>query len=68
MEMIGNFTPRERTLSVKNIGGWADTKTGLDCVEKRKISYILRESNPEFSVIQLVARRYTDRVIPAVYI
>jgi hypothetical protein len=33
---------------------------GLDVLEKRKISYLCRESNPNFTVVQLVAQHYTD--------
>jgi hypothetical protein len=38
---------------------------GLDTVEKRKITDLSQELNPDSSAIQLIAHRYTDWAIPA---
>jgi hypothetical protein len=38
--------PLERAFSTHWKGGWVGSRTGLDIVEKRKISYFDRESNP----------------------
>jgi hypothetical protein len=38
--------PGERNPGTHWIGGWVGSKVGLDAVEKRKISYPCRESNP----------------------
>jgi hypothetical protein len=34
----GRFTPRENAPGTHSIGGWVGPRTGLDDVEKRKIS------------------------------
>jgi hypothetical protein len=51
----GRFIPRERTPGTHYIGGWVDSRAGLDDVGK-----IL-----DPSVVQPVASRYTDYAIPA---
>jgi hypothetical protein len=55
----GRFTPRERAHSTHWIGGWVDSRAGLDDVEKRKV-LLYRYSNSDPSVVQPVASRYTD--------
>jgi hypothetical protein len=42
-----------------------DTRIGLDVLGRIDISWACRESNPDFSIIQLVARRCTDCAIQA---
>jgi hypothetical protein len=56
----GRFTPRERTLGTRWIGGWVDPRAVLDTVVKRKIPSPRRESNPRTQIVQPVAQRYTD--------
>jgi hypothetical protein len=51
--------PRKRPAATYWIGGWGSPRADLDAVEKRKISFPCRESNSNFSAIQLAARRYT---------
>jgi hypothetical protein len=38
VSFTGLFTPRERAPGTHWIRGWVGTRSGLDCVEKRKIS------------------------------
>jgi hypothetical protein len=40
------FNYGERASGIYGIGGWVDPRTGLDVVEKRKISFPWRVSNP----------------------
>jgi hypothetical protein len=40
------------------IGGWVDTRAGLDAVVKRKITSPHRKSNPRTPIVQPVAQRY----------
>jgi hypothetical protein len=42
------------------IGGWVDPRAGLDTEAREKITCLCRGSNPDRSVIQSVARHYTD--------
>jgi hypothetical protein len=53
------FTPGERAPDTYRIGGCVDLSTGLDDVEKRKFLFY-RDTNSKPSVVQPVARRYTD--------
>jgi hypothetical protein len=39
----GLYTPGERAPGIHWIGGWVDTRAGLDDVEKRKFLYSSRE-------------------------
>jgi hypothetical protein len=57
------FTPRERAPGTHWIGGWLGLRAVLDAVVKRKIPSPRRESNPRTSIVQPVARRYTDWAI-----
>jgi hypothetical protein len=43
------FTPGERALCNQCIGGLVDPRAGLDVIEKRKISFLCPELNPESS-------------------
>jgi hypothetical protein len=66
---VVSFTPRplytrERAPGTHCIGGWVDPRAGLDNIEKWKF-WPYRDSNPELSVVQPVASRYTDCAIPA---
>jgi hypothetical protein len=49
------FTPEERVSGSHWIGGWVDPKAGQDDMEKRKISCLCRESNPDSGAHSLVA-------------
>jgi hypothetical protein len=42
------------------IGGRVGTRADLVAVEKRKISCLCRESNPNFSSAKPITSRYTD--------
>jgi hypothetical protein len=46
------------------LGGWVDRRGGLDDVEKRKF-FTIPVLNSDPSVVQPVARHYTDYCIPA---
>jgi hypothetical protein len=66
---LGSFTiwllyPRGTVADTHWIGGWTGLRTCLDDMEKRKI-WLYRDSNPDPSVVQPVASRYTDCAIPA---
>jgi hypothetical protein len=39
------------------VGGSVGTTEGVDAVEKRKIFYLFRESNPDSSVVNSIAQR-----------
>jgi hypothetical protein len=43
---LGRFIPGERASGTHWIGGWVDPTTGLDAVEKRRISFPCQESKP----------------------
>jgi hypothetical protein len=58
------FTPRKRTPGTHWIGGWVGPRAVLDAVVKRKIPNPRRESNPRTPIVQPVAQRYTDWVLP----
>jgi hypothetical protein len=55
MEVIGHlhaaaaFTLGERATGTHYIGGWVGPRAGLDVTEKRKISCLYQEWNPELS-------------------
>jgi hypothetical protein len=51
------FTAGERVLGINCVGG---STADLEAVENRQISWPCPESNPNFSAVQHVARRYTD--------
>jgi hypothetical protein len=59
----GSFTPGERAPGTHWIGGWVGPRAGLDDVEKIFDRTGTRNSDP--SVVQPVASRYIDYVIPA---
>jgi hypothetical protein len=59
----GRFSPKERAPGTHWIGGWAGPRDGLD--DGREKSWPYRDSNSDPSVVQSVANRYTDCVIPA---
>jgi hypothetical protein len=40
------LTPSEKLPSTYWIGGYVDPRSGVDAVEKRKVPYLCRESNP----------------------
>jgi hypothetical protein len=46
----GPFKPQEKYHDINWIVNWAELKAGLDVVQKRKICYPYRESNPDFTV------------------
>jgi hypothetical protein len=52
--------PGETAPSTQFIVGWVGPRSGLYITKKRKISYTYHESSPDPSVVQPVARRYTD--------
>jgi hypothetical protein len=54
------FTPGERALGTRWIGGWVSPRAVLNSVVKRKIPSPHRESNPRTPVVQPFAQRYTD--------
>jgi hypothetical protein len=51
----GPFTPRQRALGTRWIGGWMGPRAVLDAVVKRKIPSSCRESNSRTPIIQPVA-------------
>jgi hypothetical protein len=55
--LSSRFNLGGRTPNTHWIGGWVGLRNGVDDVD--------RDSNSDPSVIQLVARRYTDYAIPA---
>jgi hypothetical protein len=57
------FTPKERAPGTHWIV-WVDPRAGLDAVKKRKFLTLLG-LNPDPSLVQPVASRYTDYAIPA---
>jgi hypothetical protein len=59
----GRFTPGERTPGTHWIGGWVSPIASLDDVEMRKF-LTLPGLNSDPSVVQPVAKRYTDCAIP----
>jgi hypothetical protein len=56
--------PRERASGTHCIGRWVDPRAGLDDMESEN-SWPYRDSNPDLSVVQPVASRYTDCASPA---
>jgi hypothetical protein len=52
------FPPEVKALGTHWIGGWMDSKAGLDAVGKRKISYPRRESNTDSSAVNPLAYSY----------
>jgi hypothetical protein len=60
----GRCTAGERAPGTHWIGGWVDPRAGLDDVENRN-TLPYRNSNPDLSVVQPIASRYTDNAIPA---
>jgi hypothetical protein len=48
------FTLRETEPGTHFIGGWVDPWDGVDVLEKRKMSCLYRQSNPDSSVVQPV--------------
>jgi hypothetical protein len=61
----GSFTLGERTPGTRRVGGWVNTRVGLDDVEKRKFLTLPGLFNSDPSVVQLLASRYTDCAITA---
>jgi hypothetical protein len=59
------FNSGERTPSTHCTGSWVGPRVGLDTKARGKILYICRGSNLDRSVVQFVARHYTDWAIPA---
>jgi hypothetical protein len=59
----GRFTPGERAPGTHWIGRWLGPTDGLDDVEERKFC-LWWDSNSETSVVQPVASRSTDYIIP----
>jgi hypothetical protein len=49
------FTPGDRSLGTHEIAGWVGPRTGVDVVEKRKISCPCLYSKPDRPVRRLVA-------------
>jgi len=47
-----HFTPGERVLGISRIGSWVETRTSLEALDKREISYPYQESNHDSSVLQ----------------
>jgi hypothetical protein len=45
-----------------------DPRAVMDAVVKRKIPTPCRESNPRTPIVQLVAQRYTDRAMTALFL
>jgi hypothetical protein len=62
---LAALPPRKRAPGTYWIGGWVGPRAGLDAVSKRKIPSLRRESNPYHPIVQPVASRYTNWVIPA---
>jgi hypothetical protein len=54
------FLPRERAPRTHWIGGWVGPRAVLNTVVGRKIPSLCWESNPRTSIVQHVAKRYTD--------
>jgi hypothetical protein len=59
----GRFTSG-RVLGIHWIWGWVCTRAGLDVVSKRKIHSPCLESNPDHTIVQPVASRYTNWATP----
>jgi hypothetical protein len=53
----GRFIPIERTPNTHWIGGWADSRAGLDLVSKEIIRSPRRELNPDHPLVQPVVSR-----------
>jgi hypothetical protein len=69
---VVSFTPRSlyprgKTSPVPIVCGWVDHRASLDFMKKWKF-LSQRDSNPDSSVLQPVASRYTDWAIPAPHI
>jgi hypothetical protein len=47
-----SLPPEKKPLGTHWIGGWLGPRAGLDPVEKRKISFLCRESNLNSSAVQ----------------
>jgi hypothetical protein len=60
----GRFIPGERAPGTHWVGGWVGPSTGLNDVVKIKFLTLL-DSNSDPLVVQSVASRCTDYVIPA---
>jgi hypothetical protein len=61
---LGRFTPGERSPSTHWIGGWVGPRVTMDNIDK-KIFLTLSRLELDPSVVQHVASRYTNYVIPA---
>jgi hypothetical protein len=49
-----HFSPWERALDTHWIGGWVGPRASLDTVEKRKVSYSCKQSNPGYPTHSLL--------------
>jgi hypothetical protein len=60
----GRFNCMGRAPGTHWIGGWVGPRAVLDAVVKRKTPSPSRESNPRTPIVQPLAERYTDWVVP----
>jgi hypothetical protein len=66
MEVSGRFqAPATLSPSTHWIWDWVGPRSGLDAVDKRQIPCLCQESKPNFSVVQPIACRYINWLIPA---
>jgi hypothetical protein len=49
------FPPEETAPSIHCVGGWVGTRASLDVMEKIKLSFPYRKSNPDSSAVQCLA-------------
>jgi len=49
---FGRNTLKEISLAIDCVGEWVGPRDGADGLDKRKVSYLFRESNHSFSDIQ----------------
>jgi hypothetical protein len=65
MEVSGQLYTLGNSLPISCTGCWVDPRTDVDGMEKIKNTSPYWQSNPHFSVVQPVSRRYTAWAIPA---
>jgi hypothetical protein len=58
--MLRPLYPQGKSRWYPLVGGWVGPRAVLDAVVKRKISSLLRESNPRNPIRHPIAQLYTD--------